>query len=82
MHTEGGMSADQLLLAHSNDTFELRESKTTKGIWLAKAAGIEPCTMDVEGTDGRERGLVYLLDDFAGRYNSLFCPCSTTYFYP
>ncbi|KAK4772079.1 hypothetical protein SAY86_013854 [Trapa natans] len=33
-------------------------SQTTKGIWLAKAAGIEPLTlvMDLEGTDGRERG--------------------------
>jgi len=37
-------------------------SQTTKGIWLAKGAGIEPCTlvMDLEGTDGRERGEVYL----------------------
>ncbi|THF95063.1 hypothetical protein TEA_029664 [Camellia sinensis var. sinensis] len=33
-------------------------AQTTKGIWLAKCAGIEPCTlvMDLEGTDGRERG--------------------------
>ncbi|KAM7472585.1 hypothetical protein LguiA_010768 [Lonicera macranthoides] len=33
--------------------------QTTKGIWLAKCAGIEPCTlvMDLEGTDGRERGM-------------------------
>ncbi|XP_075490811.1 protein ROOT HAIR DEFECTIVE 3-like [Primulina tabacum] len=33
-------------------------SQTTKGIWLAKCVGIEPCTlaMDLEGTDGRERG--------------------------
>ncbi|KAI3759756.1 hypothetical protein L6452_07796 [Arctium lappa] len=33
-------------------------SQTTKGIWIAKCAGIEPCTivMDLEGTDGRERG--------------------------
>lgn len=32
--------------------------QTTKGIWVAKCAGIEPCTiaMDLEGTDGRERG--------------------------
>ncbi|KAI8529632.1 hypothetical protein RHMOL_Rhmol12G0239800 [Rhododendron molle] len=32
--------------------------KTTKGIWLARCVGIEPCTlvMDVEGCDGRERG--------------------------
>ncbi|XP_073006806.1 protein ROOT HAIR DEFECTIVE 3-like isoform X2 [Typha latifolia] len=39
------------------DAFRGR-SQTTKGIWLAKAADIEPCTlvMDLEGTDGRERG--------------------------
>jgi hypothetical protein len=35
-------------------------SQTTKGIWLARCGGIEPCTlvMDLEGTDGRERGEV------------------------
>ncbi|CAA2992130.1 protein ROOT HAIR DEFECTIVE 3-like isoform X1 [Olea europaea var. sylvestris] len=39
------------------DTFKGR-SQTTKGIWLAQCVGIEPCTlvMDLEGTDGRERG--------------------------
>ncbi|PWA80942.1 protein ROOT HAIR DEFECTIVE 3 [Artemisia annua] len=33
-------------------------SQTTKGIWIARCIGIEPCTivMDLEGTDGRERG--------------------------
>ncbi|KAL5999594.1 hypothetical protein ACLOJK_037879 [Asimina triloba] len=33
-------------------------SQTTKGIWLAKCVGIDPFTlvMDLEGTDGRERG--------------------------
>ncbi|KAJ6715359.1 PROTEIN SEY1 [Salix viminalis] len=38
------------------------ESQTTKGIWMARCAGIEPCTlvMDLEGTDGRERGEKYL----------------------
>ena len=37
-------------------------SQTTKGIWLARCADIEPCTlvMDLEGTDGRERGEVPL----------------------
>ncbi|KAF8011591.1 hypothetical protein BT93_J2009 [Corymbia citriodora subsp. variegata] len=32
-------------------------SRTTEGIWMAKGAGIEPCTlvMDLEGTDGEER---------------------------
>lgn len=36
-------------------------SQTTKGIWMAKCVGIEPCTlvMDLEGTDGRERGEVF-----------------------
>ncbi|KAL6335299.1 hypothetical protein AAG906_029540 [Vitis piasezkii] len=48
-------------LFHTNfremDAFRGR-SQTTKGIWLARCAGIEPCTlvMDLEGTDGRERG--------------------------
>ncbi|KAL4182258.1 hypothetical protein AMTRI_Chr12g275090 [Amborella trichopoda] len=39
------------------DAFKGR-SQTTKGIWAAKCVGIEPCTivMDLEGTDGRERG--------------------------
>ncbi|KAE8669731.1 Protein ROOT HAIR DEFECTIVE 3-like protein 2 [Hibiscus syriacus] len=39
------------------DAFKGR-SQTTKGIWMAKCAGIQPCTliMDLEGTDGRERG--------------------------
>ncbi|KAK9066181.1 hypothetical protein SSX86_013502 [Deinandra increscens subsp. villosa] len=33
-------------------------SQTTKGIWIARCPDIEPCTivMDLEGTDGRERG--------------------------
>ncbi|KAL6491730.1 Cell wall protein rhd3 [Orobanche gracilis] len=39
------------------DAFKGR-SQTTKGIWLAHCDGIDPCTlvMDLEGTDGRERG--------------------------
>ncbi|KAL0442358.1 UNVERIFIED_CONTAM: protein ROOT HAIR defective [Sesamum latifolium] len=39
------------------DAFKGR-SQTTKGVWIAKAVGIEPFTivMDLEGTDGRERG--------------------------
>ncbi|RWW31811.1 hypothetical protein GW17_00003572 [Ensete ventricosum] len=41
------------------DAFRGR-SQTTKGIWLAKCANVEPFTvvMDLEGTDGRERGEV------------------------
>eukprot|EP00249_Psilotum_nudum_P021401 c28095_g1_i1 orf=376-2871(-) len=48
-------------LFHTNfremDAFKGR-NQTTQGIWLANAAGIDPCTlvMDLEGTDGRERG--------------------------
>ncbi|MFS7975651.1 putative P-loop containing nucleoside triphosphate hydrolase [Helianthus anomalus] len=43
------------------DAFKGRQASifvTTKGIWMARCAGIEPCTivMDLEGTDGRERG--------------------------
>lgn len=39
------------------DAFKGR-SQTTQGVWLARGEGIEPCTlvMDLEGTDGRERG--------------------------
>lgn len=39
------------------DAFKGR-TQTTKGIWMARCTGIEPCTivMDLEGTDGRERG--------------------------
>lgn len=34
--------------------------QVTKGIWIAKCIGIEPFTivMDLEGTDGRDRGEV------------------------
>ncbi|KAG0493070.1 hypothetical protein HPP92_006468 [Vanilla planifolia] len=48
-------------LFHTNfremDAFKGR-SQTTKGIWLARCVDIEPCTivMDLEGSDGRERG--------------------------
>ncbi|KAE9594819.1 hypothetical protein Lal_00013300 [Lupinus albus] len=48
-------------LFHTNfremDAFRGR-SQTTKGIWMANCVGIEPATiaMDLEGTDGRERG--------------------------
>ncbi|KAM0853068.1 hypothetical protein ACQ4PT_051332 [Festuca glaucescens] len=39
------------------DAFRGR-SQTTKGIWIAHCVGVEPCTvvLDLEGTDGRERG--------------------------
>ncbi|CAM8920411.1 unnamed protein product [Rhodiola kirilowii] len=48
-------------LFHTNfremDAF-MGRSQTTKGIWMARCTGIEPTTivMDLEGTDGRERG--------------------------
>ncbi|RLN00481.1 hypothetical protein C2845_PM06G33430 [Panicum miliaceum] len=39
------------------DAFRGR-SQTTKGIWIARCVGVDPCTvvLDLEGTDGRERG--------------------------
>ncbi|KAG0490154.1 hypothetical protein HPP92_007017 [Vanilla planifolia] len=39
------------------DAFRGR-SQTTKGIWIARCVDIEPCTivLDLEGSDGRERG--------------------------
>ncbi|KHN30045.1 Protein ROOT HAIR DEFECTIVE 3 like 1, partial [Glycine soja] len=43
----------------STSQFALEDvSQTTRGIWMARCVGIEPCTlvMDLEGTDGRERG--------------------------
>ncbi|KAF3796049.1 ROOT HAIR DEFECTIVE 3 protein [Nymphaea thermarum] len=61
-------------LFHTNfremDAFKGR-NQTTKGIWLAKCVGIEPTTlvMDLEGTDGRERGEVMM---------RLFTPRKTT----
>ncbi|KAA3441620.1 40S ribosomal S9-2-like protein [Gossypium australe] len=41
---------------------ELEMSQTTKGIWIAHCVDIEPFTiaMDLEGTDGRERGEMLL----------------------
>ncbi|ORZ32888.1 root hair defective 3 GTP-binding protein [Catenaria anguillulae PL171] len=35
---------------------ESQRGQTTKGIWLARAPGLPTLVMDVEGTDGRERG--------------------------
>ncbi|KAI0071929.1 root hair defective 3 GTP-binding protein [Panus rudis PR-1116 ss-1] len=35
---------------------ESRRQQTTKGIWMCKAKGANVMVMDVEGTDGRERG--------------------------
>ncbi|KAI0358523.1 root hair defective 3 GTP-binding protein [Trametes cingulata] len=35
---------------------ETRRQQTTKGIWMCKAKGGNILVMDVEGTDGRERG--------------------------
>ncbi|KAB2637081.1 protein ROOT HAIR DEFECTIVE 3 2-like [Pyrus ussuriensis x Pyrus communis] len=57
----GGKST---LMNHLFDTgfqemeIESGKSQTTKGIWIAKCIGIEPCTiaMDLEGSDSSERG--------------------------
>ncbi|XP_059299613.1 protein ROOT HAIR DEFECTIVE 3-like [Lycium ferocissimum] len=48
-------------------------SQTTKGIWIARCAGIEPCTldMDLEETDGRERGETKLNEALAGLVEDL-----------
>ncbi|KAG2238023.1 RHD3/Sey1 [Thamnidium elegans] len=35
---------------------ENQRKQTTKGIWLSRAKGMHVLVMDVEGTDGRERG--------------------------
>ncbi|KAH7108003.1 root hair defective 3 GTP-binding protein [Auriculariales sp. MPI-PUGE-AT-0066] len=35
---------------------ETRRQQTTKGIWMCRAKGLNLMVMDVEGTDGRERG--------------------------
>ncbi|OCH93787.1 protein SEY1 [Obba rivulosa] len=35
---------------------ETKRQQTTKGIWMCKAKGMNVMVMDVEGTDGRERG--------------------------
>ncbi|RDX47836.1 protein SEY1 [Lentinus brumalis] len=35
---------------------ETRRQQTTKGIWMCKGKGMNVLVMDVEGTDGRERG--------------------------
>lgn len=49
------------IIRERNDMFHnCFRSQTTKGIWIAHCVGIDPCTiaMDLEGTDGRERGEV------------------------
>ncbi|PPD74563.1 hypothetical protein GOBAR_DD28526 [Gossypium barbadense] len=57
-------------------------SQTTKGIWIAHCVGIEPFTiaMDLEGTDGRERGedayIYHIL--FTGLPFGVHCPSSPT----
>jgi protein SEY1 len=35
---------------------ETRRQQTTKGIWMCRAQNAPLLVMDVEGTDGRERG--------------------------
>ncbi|KAF8160733.1 RHD3/Sey1 [Crassisporium funariophilum] len=35
---------------------ETRRQQTTKGIWMCRGKGMNVMVMDVEGTDGRERG--------------------------
>ena len=75
----------------SADIYELTQfavfrSQTTKGIWLARCAGIEPCTlvMDLEGTDGRERGEVPFLRYLLNKFNNfkLLQSRNESYCYP
>ncbi|CAO3702659.1 unnamed protein product [Rhizopus stolonifer] len=35
---------------------ETQRSQTTKGVWMSRGRGMHVLVMDVEGTDGRERG--------------------------
>jgi hypothetical protein len=35
---------------------ETQRRQTTKGIWMSRGRGMDVLVMDVEGTDGRERG--------------------------
>lgn len=35
---------------------EAQRKQTTKGIWMSRGRGMHVLIMDVEGTDGRERG--------------------------
>ena len=64
----------------SEKLMSFSRSQTTKGIWLARCAGIEPCTlvMDLEGTDGRERGEVHSYALFG--FSHVLFACTFFYF--
>jgi len=47
---------------------EEQRHQTTKGIWMSQAVGLNLLVMDVEGTDGRERG-----EDQVGCFFCFFC---------
>ncbi|KAI3875007.1 hypothetical protein MKW98_019580 [Papaver atlanticum] len=55
----GIFSLEEFLTTESKQYKTDWRSQITKGIWVAKCVGIEPGTiaMDLEGIDGRERGL-------------------------
>lgn len=52
----------QLDIEMTKVSIYILRSQTTRGIWLAQCAGIDPFTLvlDLEGSDGRERGEVLL----------------------
>ena len=60
--------------------------QTTKGIWISKAVGIEPFTvvLDLEGTDGRERGQVklYLQKCSRAEFYFFFVPFYPFFLFP
>ena len=51
-----GTLLNLLFGTHFDVMTETARQQTTKGIWLAKANDSNTLVMDVEGTDGRERG--------------------------
>lgn len=54
------LSSGTLLNRLFGTTFDVMDenqrSQTTKGIWMSRGRGMHVLVMDVEGTDGRERG--------------------------
>ncbi|KAF9928887.1 Dynamin-like GTPase that mediates homotypic ER fusion [Mortierella alpina] len=47
---------NQLFGTHFDVMAEVARMQTTKGIWISRGQGMKALVMDVEGTDGRERG--------------------------
>ncbi|KAF9959348.1 Dynamin-like GTPase that mediates homotypic ER fusion, partial [Mortierella alpina] len=47
---------NRLFGTHFDVMAEVARMQTTKGIWISRGKGMKALVMDVEGTDGRERG--------------------------